>query len=322
MLRASCFGFLALATALVVPACTADTSTPGAEEPTASEQEIVGAGKRICSWNVRKLGNQFDGKAKNIDLVQKVISANCDLVAIQEVMQTTGGGASGFDDLVKEMGTTYWGSLRTEQPRPNTTSSNSERYAWFWRKSVVSPCDGFTDARYITDTTGAFLRDPAYACFKMKAHAREIVLATYHALYGSEVERKREVALLDDDLDRDGKADDIFQGFRAARPGADVMMVGDFNLTPPQIKEALPTYKDMTGGAGSTLNSTNAITTNQYDHVLMLPDEQLANEVSPAKTLDVRSVATGNQFFETVSDHVPIQLILDSAARKPTTSPK
>ena len=110
------------------------------------------------------------------------------------------------------------GSLRTAEPRPNTTSSNSERYAYFWRKSAVSLCDGLIDARYVKDARGAFLRDPAYACFKVKAYTREIVLATYHALYGSELERKREVSLLDDDLDGDRKADDIFQSLRAARP--------------------------------------------------------------------------------------------------------
>lgn len=168
------------------------------------------------------------------------------------------------------------------------------------------------DARYVKDARGAFLRDPAYACFKVKAYTREIVLATYHALYGSELERKREVSLLDDDIDGDRKADDIFQSLRAARPGADVLMVGDFNLTTDQIKRTLPTYLDLTAGGGSTLNSANDVTTNQYDHVIMMPDEKLATEVAPAKTLDVRSIATGSGYFGTVSDHLPIQLVLDA----------
>ena len=312
MRRASTVGFLAVLAAFTLSACAAG-DTVGDDEQASSESALVGQGKRICSWNVRRLGHAFDSKSKDIDLVQKVISANCDLVAIQEVMQTTGDVVPGFDALAKELGATYWGSLRTVQPRPNTTSSNSERYAYFWRKSAVSLCDGWTDARYITDSTGAFLRDPAYACFKVKAHAREIVLATYHALYGSEVERKREVSLLDDDLNNDRKVDDIFRSFRTARPDADVLMVGDFNLTTDQIKQTLPTYLDLTGGAGSTLNSDNEITTNQYDHVIMMPDEKLATEIAPAKTLDVRSIATGKAYFGTVSDHLPIQLILDSA---------
>lgn len=272
------------------------------------------AGKRICSWNIRRLGHGFDGLEKDMDLVQKVISANCDLVAVQEVMQMTADGATtvpGYDALVKEMGTTYWGSVRTEDARPVGTSSNSERYAWFWRKSAVSPCDGFTDARYIEDKENAFLREPAYACFKVKAHPREVVLATYHALYGSEPERKREVALLDDDLDDDGKTDDIFRTFRASRPGADVIMVGDFNLTPNQIKAALPTYADLVAGTGSTLSTTGAISPNQYDHVLVMPDEPLASKLAPAVTLDVRDIATSPRaFFQTVSDHLPIQLVL------------
>ena len=309
---ASNVGFIIAVATLGLSACATDGADTGEEAQASAESAIVGGGKRVCSWNVRRLGHDFDGKAKDFDLVQKVISANCDLVAVQEVMQTTGDVVPGFDALADELGTTYWGSLRTAQPRPNTTSSNSERYAWFWRKSAVSPCDGFTDARYIPDTAGAFLRDPAYACFKMKAHTREIVLATYHALYGSEVERKREVSLVDDDLDDDGKADDIFRIFRAARTGADVLMVGDFNLTSDQIKQTLPTYLDLTGGAGSTLNSDNEITTNQYDHVLMMKDEKLATEVAPAKTLDVRTIAKGKAYFGMVSDHLPIQLVLDS----------
>lgn len=306
-------GILAVAAAFGLCACAAGELEPGDEVQASTESAIIGQGKRICSWNVRRLGHDFDSKPKNIDLVQKVISANCDLIAVQEVMQTTGNVVPGFDALAKELGATYWGSLRTVEARPNTTSSNSERYAYFWRKSVVSPCKGFSDARYITDTTGKFLRDPAYACFKVKAHAREIVLATYHALYGSSIERKREVTLLDEDLDGDGKANDIFRSLRSARPGADVVMVGDFNLTNAEIKQALPTYVDLTASGGSTLNSDNDVTTNQYDHVIMMPDEKLATEIAPAKTLDVRSVATGTQYFGTVSDHLPIQFVLDSA---------
>ena len=310
MHRASSVAILAVLASFALSACAAETSD---DAQASTESAITGQGKRICSWNVRRLGHDFDSKPKNIDLVQKVISANCDLIAVQEVMQTAGNVVPGFDALAKELGSTYWGSLRTVEPRPNTTSSNSERYAYFWRKSAVSLCSGWTDARYITDTTGAFLRDPAYACFKVKAHAREIVLATYHALYGSEIERKREVSLLDDDLNDDGKADDIFRSLRATRPGADVLMVGDFNLTTDQVKQTLPTYLDLTAGGGSTLNSDNGVTTNQYDHVIMMPDEKLATEIAPAKTLDVRSVATGKQYFATVSDHLPIQFVLDSA---------
>ena len=81
---------------------------------------IVGQGKRICSWNVRRLGHDFDSKPKNIALVQKVISANCDLVAVQEVMQMSGNVVPGFDALADELGSTYAGGRSERRSRVPT----------------------------------------------------------------------------------------------------------------------------------------------------------------------------------------------------------
>jgi endonuclease/exonuclease/phosphatase family metal-dependent hydrolase len=268
------------------------------------------AGTRICSWNMRRLGHKFDGTDKDIPGATAIITENCDVLAVEEVMQTAGNVTPGYDALLASLGTD-WGGLFTTRPRPDTTSPNAERYAFFYRKSAASLCSGWTaGAEYIKDPNDAFLREPAWTCFKLVDRDRELVLAAYHALYGSLAERRREVALISDDVDGDGVPNDVVREMRASRPNADVVLVGDFNLTTNELREVLPSYKDLTAGNGSTLNDHDDVTTNEYDHVVMAPDEPLLTDFTPAEVLDVRPMAHTGPYFKTISDHLPIRFHL------------
>ena len=120
MRRASTVGILsAFAAAFTLLACAAGETVDG-EEQASTASAIVGQGKRICSWNVRRLGHDFDSKPKNIALVRKVISANCDLVAVQEVMQMSGNVVPGFDALADKLGSTYAGGRSERRSRVPT----------------------------------------------------------------------------------------------------------------------------------------------------------------------------------------------------------
>jgi endonuclease/exonuclease/phosphatase family metal-dependent hydrolase len=276
-----------------------------------------GAGARICSWNIRRLGHKFDGIAKDIAATTTVITENCDVIAVQEVMQTTAGGTPGYDALLASLGAD-WDGMVTKRPRPDSTSANSERYAFFFRKSAAAVCQGWTKAaQYINDDEDAFLREPAWTCLKVRAHARELLLVSYHAIYGSIAERRREVGWIDDDLDNDGTREDVVRTIRNSRPHADVVFVGDFNLTTRELHDVLPTYRDLTAGTGSTINADGAITDNLYDHVVVAPDEPLAAELAPAQVLDVRGVAHDASYFSSVSDHLPIRFVLGATAPQP-----
>jgi endonuclease/exonuclease/phosphatase family metal-dependent hydrolase len=222
----------------------------------------------------------------------------------------TATGHPGYDALLAALGPD-WGGVVTARPRPDTTSPNSEYYAFFYRKTAAGPCTGWTaGAEYIKDPKDAFLREPAWTCLRIEGRTKELLIAAYHALYGSLAERKREIVLVADDIDGDGTTGDLVREIRASRPGADFVLVGDFNLTTSQIHDVLPTMKDLTNGNGSTLNNHDEVTTDQFDHVVMAADEPLAAGFTPAEVLDVRAMAGDAGYFETVSDHLPIRFHL------------
>ncbi|MBX3230348.1 MAG: endonuclease/exonuclease/phosphatase family protein [Labilithrix sp.] len=311
------FLLLSLIAAVGVGACAPEGEiADDADDPVivADEQDVVGAGRRVCTWNVRRLGNNFNNEPKNIDATAKVIRENCDLVALTEVMVTIAAAGSdhrGFDELLAKLGSRYWAGSISAHPVPNPPTSSSEFYAFIWRKSAVSECEGWTGVQTLSDPEDVFIREPAWGCFKLRAHAHELVLGAYHALFGSLPERKREVGFLDDDLDRDGTADELFEAMKASRPGdPDVLLLGDFNLKPNELAEVLPRYVDLTTNTGSTINQSNEITNNQYDHALVPPGARLLAATKPAETLDVRGVVAGNKFYTSVSDHLPIRVIL------------
>lgn len=306
------------ASALLLACATEEGADDGtlADDPTAAEEQAVSAaaGRRVCSWNVRRLGNQFDQRPKDLGATAKIIKSNCDVIAVEEDMATAGAGNAGYDDLLKALGPRYWGGLATQTPAPMPQTSNSEHYAFFFRKSAASVCEGWgTEAKRLPDPEDAFIREPAWACFKFKTSEHELVLAGYHALFGQPAERKREVGFLDDDLDNDGSKDDLFNLMKASRPGdPDVVLVGDFNLTPNELQGVLPRYVDHTTGDGSTLNEEDGISSNQYDHVVVMPGARMLTAgTQPAEVIDVRSEhARGVTFFSTVSDHLPIRFVM------------
>lgn len=313
-LRTSTFIIALTALAGCFVACAPDDESDESDENADSTSEdLSSTSRRVCSWNIRRLGNNFQNEPKDMSAVAKVIRDNCDLVAIEETMVTiaqSGTNSGGYDALLTALGSRYWGGVITDSPVPDPVTSNSEYYSFVFRKSAVSTCPSSKVER-LPDPKDVFIREPAWACFKLKSQPRELVVAAYHALFGAPTARKQEVSFLDDDLDGNGKPDDLFAAMKASRPGGDpdVLLLGDFNLGSRELAEALPNYVDLTNGKGSTINLSDDITTNQYDHAVVPKDSRLLGHVSPAETLDVRKVAKpGSKYYSTVSDHLPIRL--------------
>jgi endonuclease/exonuclease/phosphatase family metal-dependent hydrolase len=261
---------------------------------------------------MRRLGNKFTGVDKDYVSAAKIIDTNCDLLAIEEDMATTHDTNTGLDALMSAIGSA-WGDLVTAQPAPIPATSNSEHYAFLYRKSAVSVCSGWTNAKRFPDPEDIFLREPAWGCFNVHASPRPLVIAGYHAIFGEPAERKREVGFLDDDLDNNGTKDDFFNAMKASAPaGSDIVLAGDFNLTTSEIKEVLPNYIDLTDGNGSTLNDTSGISDNEYDHIIVMPGQTLLTNTKPAIVMDVRETHQPDAgFYQTVSDHLPIRFILE-----------
>lgn len=299
-----------------VAAPTVEIPTPDAGPATADLTDAGPADEpprhlRVCSWNIKKLGH---GTATDYPAVASVLETNCDFAALVEMMQRQ-GGHPGYDQLVQQLGS-GWSSTITQEPRPNTSSSNSEFYAFVWRTGVASPCPGWTAPRYATDNDGGsqgsgaddFAREPAFMCFAAAgsrgAAGMDFGVAVYHATWanGHTPTIAAEVAHLTA----------VFREMAGAMPGeGDLLVVGDFNLRPTDLAAA-GSFIDRTSGSGSTLNSQGAITSNLYDHFVTISNTSMTELMSDADVLDVRSVASSPaDFYRSVSDHLPIRATLD-----------
>src|SRR5262245_5499700 len=78
-------------------------------------------GARICSWNMTRLGHNFVGRDKDMDVAGAIIQDNCDVVVVEEVMQLAQSPHPGYDALLAKLGA-GWNGTVTERPRPDTTS--------------------------------------------------------------------------------------------------------------------------------------------------------------------------------------------------------
>ena len=92
------------------------------------------------------------------------------------------------------------------------------------------------------------------------------------------------------------------------RPGEnDRILVGDFNLTTPDLEAALGPQVE-TLGSGSTLNTLGERTANLYDHLLLFDRTATQELVGSPEIMDVREVAASPKaFYKTVSDHLPLR---------------
>lgn len=265
---------------------------------------------RLCAWNIERLGHD---NGKDYSLVRQIIEDHCDAAVLVEVMQKQ-GAAGGYRELTDRLGP-GWVGLLTKTPRPNTNSGNSEFYAVVYRKGALETCEGFPGLVYAPDGDGGddqslpdrFIREPAFGCFRLRGEKGEFdfLLGAYHAkAHRSPREQERTEAEVS------GLAGAI-ASMQKLRPGEnDVLIVGDFNLTPRELAR-VTTLTPIQRGAGSTLNDRGGRSAHLYDGVLV-QSPAASPEVAPhADILDVRKYASSARVFaQSVSDHLPVQVLL------------
>ena len=281
----------------------------GESSSSANASEVVSL--RMGAWNVEKLG--YDN-GKNYSMVSAIIEKNFDIVVVLEVMQK-GGTHPGYEQLRLNLGT-HWDGVVTNEPRPNTSSGNSEFYTVLFRKHIVGVCDGWEGLIYHQDNDGTqgederdyFRREPAFACFQSQRdgikRGFDFMLAAYHARWkGGKQKIKEEVERLDE----------VFRAMSDMRPGEkDLIIAGDFNLTPSNMEEALGVRPAMSG-LGSTLNASGARTRNIYDYILLHDADATTEMTEGPKIIDVRQFVASNKIYrDSVSDHLPVVAIFSS----------
>lgn len=266
---------------------------------------------RIGTWNVLNLGHN---NGKNYTAVARVIERNFDVVALVEVMQK-GRTHPGYDKLKETLGP-RWNGLITSQPRPNDNSGNAEFYVIFYRNDRVGICEGWEGLVYHQDNDGTqgehvkdhFRREPAFACLQSKRDGTmtgfDFMLAVYHARWNGEGTRDEKEAQRINEV---SGVVDVFRAMSSIRPGEeDLIIAGDFNLTPVKLKKALNRWPAMSG-PGSTLNSSGERTQNIYDYILVHDAIATSEMTGVPMIIDVRGVVADRQtFVRTVSDHLPV----------------
>jgi endonuclease/exonuclease/phosphatase family metal-dependent hydrolase len=259
---------------------------------------------RIGSFNIRRLGLE---PHKDLARVASIIDRHFDVLAVLEVMQTDLGGHPGLDALHAELSARAdFDLLVTATPRPRTASPYAEHYAVLYRAERVRPCAAHATLERLPDHDGSasgqgrdlFLREPALACFEVQGPVRsDFLLAVYHARWGSgdPEDVAAEVAHLDQAL----------AAQQSALPGErDLLVLGDFNLSPTSVAELLFATPRVRG-TGSTLGADGEPSTNLYDQ-LWVADAIATRELAgDAWVLDARDGDPAG-YRQRVSDHLPL----------------
>ena len=331
-MRRLCFsaGGLMIALPALLVACLASCPGANAEGVPRLGTAVSAQELRIGAWNIENLGH---GNVKDFNAVASVIERHFDVIAILEVMQK-GGTHPGYDKLLDCMGP-HWSGLITKTPRPNVrsgrNSGSAEFYAIMFRENHVAVCDGWErlglvyhkdgDGSSEEVGDGIFDREPAFACFQSQRggvkSGFDFMLAGYHARWGEnykDARRRAAVKMLPE----------VFEAMSAARPGErDLIIAGDFNLIPKDMKKALGKCPEMSqlghvldcgesaeehgkSERGSTLNGSGE-RVNIYDYILVHDADETSEMVRSPEIIDVRGIAENHRaFVDSVSDHLPV----------------
>lgn len=256
---------------------------------------------RLCSWNIERLG--FDN-GKDYRALAEILEDHCDAAVLLEVMPGD-DGAPGYEALRSELGND-WTGARTEDPRPKG-ASYSEHSAIVWRADRLEFCEGFFGLRLVPDGDDGdekdlFDREPAFSCFKIAGTGFDFLLAAYHANWDDSI------AVIQDEVRFIDAAAEIM--LESVKNEDDLLILGDFNLTPENLSEVTELAIFGTGD-GSTLNDSGARTDNLYDNLLVHSLSATPELTDRAEVLDLRNEAGGPESYaKHLSDHLPIRVTL------------
>ena len=297
---------VAMAVMAIVVATPALGSDSNAAKPSASAVSDVPQELRVRAWNVLKLGH---GYRKNFAAVARAIEGHFDVVAPVEVMQKGGLTlvTTSYEGCSDRTGTEWsprnQGRTRTREA-PSTTPFCSERTGSSSVKDGKGSC--------ITKTTTELREKTRPICLNEnpRLHASSRIATgrrrpstsclpptTHGGRWKGGIFKREEVVK---------NLEGVFRAMGEARPGEkDLIVAGDFNLTPSKMETALGD-RPRIAGSGSTLKSSGARTENIYDYVL-IHDQDATSEMTEQPIIDVRWVAADHASFrKTVSDHLPV----------------
>jgi len=161
----------------------------------------------IASFNIQVFGTTKAGKPEVMSILAKIIS-QFDIVAIQEIRDSSGTAIKDLEAAVDALGTDYDYIIG---PRLGRTSSK-EQYAYMFRTGTVEPLN----SRTFEDPADVFHREPLIAEFKAKNGKFDFTIVNIHV----------DPDEADDEIDALGSLMSILQEDQTER---DFIALGDMN---------------------------------------------------------------------------------------------
>jgi hypothetical protein len=309
--------------ALFIASCGSDPNSalrdrrPEEILPVDHDEEII-----VGAFNFLRLGR---GEKDVTRMVKLVATANYQIFAGVEIMNTE----SAFEllDALREETGKPWELILSK--KSTGESAYREYLGYFYREDQVRPIhseDTFCATNDATDRYNGgcfakdrhaggvpqFERDPFVANFSIGD--QELALAAVHLYYGSyEAEkvrqRKREMMNLKS----------VMEKMRRASPRAQVMAMGDFNLTldaegSAAISEKVPRsfYNNSDVEVVGLIDGPTTIGFSNYDHIFYYKDTNL--EIQPDKTTTILDFVKNErderrEYKEKISDHYPVRAV-------------
>ena len=267
-----------------------DPPSPPPPEPPAPEPPPASDTIKIASFNIQVFGVTKAGNESVMDILAKTI-AEFDIVAIQEIRDSTGTAILDLEKAVDALGVEY--NLLVG-PRVGRTVS-LEQYAFLYRSSTVLYGTSYT---YNDSALDLFHREPFIASFSTVNGNFDFVLATIHTDPDEATEEIDSLPLVIDD------AKDHFPG------EFDIILLGDFNADCSYFDEDdmfCPLREDEFYWVIPNDMDTNVATTScTYDRIVITEDAE-------SELTGLAGVFRFDQVFDLtdteaqdVSDHYPV----------------
>ncbi len=276
---------------------------------------------KIGSFNLLRLGQVPKDSERMAKLINK---AEYHIFAGIEIMDQA--SANNLLAKLREETSHDWQLILSSVPSGESTYK--EFFGYFYRNDVVTPIDGhetFCNTSEGVDVHFAacfakdhgsgndhdFERDPFIGHFKVGRS--EFSLVSVHLVYGGEEQeavkrRQRELSSLKE----------VMKKVRSSTPQADVLAVGDFNLTlaDDSSKSSKKMPKEFFSEApslGGLIKGATTVGMFSYDHILFFNDNKhlpIPGSEEVILDFDINDAKDRTEYKKAVSDHFPVAAVL------------
>lgn len=271
--------------------CDKCGSMPASSIPTSVSKLSVSSGRiKVAAFNIQVFGVAKASKPDVMDVLAETI-AEFDIVAIQEIRDSSGMAIIDLENAVEALGVEYDVVVG---PRLGRTTSK-EQYAYIYRTATVDYNESYTYDDSILDL---FHREPLVASFSTVTGKFDFVLAVIHT---DPDEATKEI----------GSLPLVIQDAKTHYPGElDIIVLGDFNADCSYFDEddmTCPLRDDpFTWLITNDMDTNVAATSCTYDRVVITVDTLSETQVDAGVYRFDQIFGLTEEETKDISDHYPV----------------